>query len=73
LEHLERNGVRVLNGAQAFRHEISKASQASLLKSLGLRFIPTRVIHSADQALAAAAAAARESRASIPAASWPMR
>jgi glutathione synthase/RimK-type ligase-like ATP-grasp enzyme len=55
LEHLERNGVRVLNGAQAFRHEISKASQASLLKSLGLRFIPTRVIHSADQAVAAAA------------------
>jgi len=55
LEHLERSGVRVLNGSQAFRYEISKASQASLLKSLGLRFIPTRVIHAADQAVAAAA------------------
>jgi Carbamoyl-phosphate synthase L chain, ATP binding domain len=55
LEHLERQGIRVLNGAQAFRYEISKASQASLLKSLNLRFIPSRVIHAADQAVAAAA------------------
>jgi hypothetical protein len=54
LEHLERHGIRVVNGAQAFRYEISKASQASLLKSLGLRFIPTRVIHGAGQAMAAA-------------------
>jgi hypothetical protein len=54
LEHLERQGVRVLNGAQAFRYEISKASQASLLRSLNLRFIPTRVIHAANQAVAAA-------------------
>jgi hypothetical protein len=55
LEHLERQGVRVINGSQAFRYEISKASQASLLKSLNLRFIPTRVIHAADQAVDAAA------------------
>lgn len=55
LEHLERQGIRVLNGAQAFRYEISKASQASLLKSLHLRHIPTRVIHDARQAAAAAA------------------
>ena len=55
LEHLERQGVRIINGAKAFRYEISKASQASLLKSLGLRFIPTRVIQSAGQAVAAAA------------------
>jgi hypothetical protein len=55
LEHLERQGIRVLNGAQAFRYEISKASQASLLKSLNLRFIPSRVIHAANQAVAAAA------------------
>jgi hypothetical protein len=37
VEHLERHGIRVINGAQAFRYEISKASQASLLKSLNLR------------------------------------
>lgn len=55
LEHLEKQGIRVLNGAQAFRYEISKASQASLLKSLNLRFIPTRVIHSVNQAAAATA------------------
>jgi hypothetical protein len=55
LEHLERQGIRVLNGAKAFRYEISKASQASLLKSLNLRFIPTRIIHDAGQAVAATA------------------
>jgi Carbamoyl-phosphate synthase L chain, ATP binding domain len=54
LDHLELQGVRVLNGAKAFRYEISKAGQASLLKSLGLRFLPSRVIHSASQAVAAA-------------------
>jgi Carbamoyl-phosphate synthase L chain, ATP binding domain len=55
LEHLETQGTRVINGARAFRYEISKASQASLLKSLNLRYIPTRVIHAADQAVDAAA------------------
>ena len=54
LEHLQLQGVRVLNGAKAFRYEISKAGQASLLKSLGLRFLPSRVIHSPHQAVAAA-------------------
>jgi hypothetical protein len=54
LEHLELLGVRVINGARAFRYEISKASQHSLLKSLGLRYIPSRVIHAPDQAIAAA-------------------
>jgi hypothetical protein len=54
LEHLELAGVRVINGAQAFRYEISKASQHSLLKSLGLKFIPSRVIHAPEQASAAA-------------------
>jgi len=53
LAHLERQGIRVINGARAFGYEISKASQASLLKSLDLRFIPTRVIHDAGQAVAA--------------------
>jgi glutathione synthase/RimK-type ligase-like ATP-grasp enzyme len=46
--------VRVINGAKAFRYEISKAGQSSLLKSLGLRFMPSRVIHSPTQAVAAA-------------------
>src|SRR5271154_1507278 len=55
LEHLQLQGVRVINGAKAFRYEISKAAQASLLKSLGLKFLPSRVIHSAHQAAAAAA------------------
>jgi Carbamoyl-phosphate synthase L chain, ATP binding domain len=54
LEHLQLQGVRVINGARAFRYEISKAGQASLLKSLDLNFIPSRVIHAANQAVAAA-------------------
>ena len=54
LEHLELLGVRVLNGAKAFRYEISKAAQHSLLRSLGIRFLPSRVIHAASQAVAAA-------------------
>lgn len=54
LEHLALQGVRVINGAKAFRYEVSKAGQSSLLKSLGLRFMPSRVIHSASQAVAAA-------------------
>jgi Carbamoyl-phosphate synthase L chain, ATP binding domain len=54
LEHLELQGVRIINGVRAFRYEISKAAQHSLLKSLGLKFLPSRIIHSADQALAAA-------------------
>jgi len=54
LEHLELQGVRVINGVKAFRYEISKAAQHSLLKSLGLNFLPSRIIHSVDQALAAA-------------------
>ncbi|ADV82414.1 ATP-grasp domain-containing protein [Terriglobus saanensis] len=54
LEHLELHGVRVLNGVKAFRYEISKAAQHSLLQSLGIRFLPSRVIHRASQAVAAA-------------------
>jgi hypothetical protein len=54
LQHLALGGVRVINGAKAFGYEISKAAQASLLRSLGLRGIPTRVIHDPSQALAAA-------------------
>jgi biotin carboxylase len=54
LEHLQLLGVRVINGAKAFRYEISKAAQTSLLKSLNLRFLQSRIIHTPHQALAAA-------------------
>jgi glutathione synthase/RimK-type ligase-like ATP-grasp enzyme len=54
LEHLELNGVRVINGVKAYRYEISKAAQHSLLQSLGIKFLPSRVIHRASQAVAAA-------------------
>jgi hypothetical protein len=54
LQHLELQGLRVINGAKSFGYEISKAAQASLLRSLNLRFIPTRVIHAASQAVEAA-------------------
>ena len=54
LEHLELLGVRVINGAKAFRYEISKAAQHSLMRSMGIRCMPSRVIHDARQAVAAA-------------------
>lgn len=54
LEHLDLLGIRVINGAKAYRYEVSKAAQHSLLHSLGIRYIPSRVIHRAEQALAAA-------------------
>lgn len=55
LAHLEQLGVRVINGLSAFRIETSKALQLALLKSLGLPFPAARVIHHADQAVAASA------------------
>jgi len=55
LEHLAHQGKRVINGERAFRHEISKALQLSLLASLGLPFPKARVIHDGAQAPAAAA------------------
>ena len=54
LEHLDLLGIRVINGAKAFRYEVSKAAQHSLLRSLGIRYLPSRVIHSASHAVAAA-------------------
>lgn len=56
LEHLESRGVRVINGTQAFRSELSKASQLTLLSTLGLAFPRAGVIHRAEHAPAAAAA-----------------
>jgi glutathione synthase/RimK-type ligase-like ATP-grasp enzyme len=55
LAHLERLGVRVINGYEAWRTEISKAYQLSLLAQLGLAYPKARVIHHASQAPAAAA------------------
>jgi biotin carboxylase len=55
LDQLERHGVRVVNGTQAFLTEISKARQLALPDSLGLPFPRARVIHAARQAPAAAA------------------
>ncbi|MCR4375405.1 MAG: hypothetical protein NUW22_11195 [Acidobacteria bacterium] len=55
LEHLESRGVRVINGLKAFRNEISKAHQITLLRSLGLAAPRARVINAAGQAPAAAA------------------
>jgi hypothetical protein len=54
LEHLERLGVRVINGSRGFRNEISKASQLSVLHSLGLPYPRARVINHPEQAPAAA-------------------
>lgn len=54
LHHLERNGVRVINGATAFRNEISKAAQLDLLAQLGLPYPRARVINHPSQAAAAA-------------------
>jgi hypothetical protein len=54
LDHLERRGVRVINGLKAFRTELSKAAQLSLLHSLRLPYPRARVIHRAAQAALAA-------------------
>ncbi|HKE58297.1 MAG TPA: hypothetical protein VKB46_16410 [Pyrinomonadaceae bacterium] len=54
LEHLERQGIRVVNGRRAFTVEISKALQLSLLESLGLPYPRARVINHPSKAVAAA-------------------
>lgn len=54
LSHLERLGTRVINGADGFRVETSKALQLSLLESLGLKYPPARVINHPAEAPAAA-------------------
>ncbi len=54
LRHLERNHVRVVNGADAWSTEISKAYQLSLLRALRLPYPRTRVIHRPEAAVAAA-------------------
>ena len=54
LEHLDGIGAPVLNGATAFRYELSKAAQYTLMAGLGLRHPATRVLSRPDQAPAAA-------------------
>lgn len=54
LTHLESRRVRVINGLQSFRNEISKSAQITLLRSLGLAAPKARVINHANQAPAAA-------------------
>jgi glutathione synthase/RimK-type ligase-like ATP-grasp enzyme len=50
-----RAGVRVVNGEEAFRIEVSKAAQLALLRSLGLPAPRARAIHDPRHAPAAAA------------------
>ncbi len=52
--HLERLGVRVINGPVAYGYEVSKARQLTLLQSLGLPHPRSRVIHNGAQAPQAA-------------------
>lgn len=54
LAGLERAGVRVINGYEAFQIEISKALQTALFASLGVKFPKTRIVNSNTQILAAA-------------------
>jgi glutathione synthase/RimK-type ligase-like ATP-grasp enzyme len=54
LKHLERTGVRVVNGSGSFAIETSKARQLSLLASLNLPFPRTRIINSPAEAKTAA-------------------
>jgi biotin carboxylase len=54
LGHLERSGVRVINGYQAWLNETSKALQLSLMESLGLPYPKARVINTPAEAPAAA-------------------
>ncbi len=54
LDHLDRLGVRVINDRAAWRTEISKAYQLTLLEGLGLPYPRARVIHHASQAAEAA-------------------
>jgi hypothetical protein len=54
LAHLERIGMRVINGCKAFSFEISKAAQLTLLHSMGLATPRSRIVNCATQAASAA-------------------
>lgn len=55
LAHLEANGVDVVNGAEAFRHELSKAAQIDLMSRRGVPHPRTRVVNDAAAVPEAAA------------------
>jgi biotin carboxylase len=55
LAHLERHGVRVINGSRAYQAETSKALQLSILRELGLPYPAAVVINDPADAPAAAA------------------
>jgi len=55
LAHLERLGVPVINGLNAFTFETSKARQLTLLESLGLQYPKAHVFNHASKAVEAAA------------------
>lgn len=54
LRHLDRVGVPVVNGAEAYALELSKANQLDLLRALGLPYPRSRVINNPGRALEAA-------------------
>src|SRR5690242_20525255 len=54
LRHLERLGVPVVNGSEAYAIELSKATQLDLLDSLDLPYPRSRVINDPAQAPSAA-------------------
>jgi len=54
VRHLERLGVRVVNGAKVFGYEISKAAQLEALTALDLNYPRSRVINHGSLAPAAA-------------------
>ncbi len=51
LRHLDRIGVPVVNGAEAYAFELSKATQLDLLRELGLPFPKARVINHPSRAV----------------------
>lgn len=54
LRHLARLGVPVINGAEVYGHELSKATQLDLLQSLGLPYPRARAINNASRAVESA-------------------
>jgi hypothetical protein len=54
LGHLERRGIPIVNGSEAYRVEISKALQLEILEELGLPYPAARIINHPEQAVAAA-------------------
>jgi hypothetical protein len=53
LAHLERLGVKLINGRRGFLFETSKAAQLTLLESLGLAYPRSRVINHPSKAVEA--------------------